>query len=647
MSQVYYAPLKLNQTNRYAGYQFHARVHVDGMPPSDAFRFLILSVCHWIRSKVPEEDRKVPELSLPEAEEYASVSEDAFLPYHFSVGYALDITPLMESGIWALRLKEPDRGVEGGREAVPGRFFTTRVGLRLNDKGYTELGIRIDITDPASEEKELPFAFRPGFVRSLAIQPSVCFEQVREMQYGQPERITAEVDYKRFLYMLENEDNQMPLVVFTHARPGEKKPAAGMKIEDFLKTDPLKTDPLKALLPSAVPGMDFPAMVSASKEAKVKFGEPAPAAPEPPVLLFDAEAFSRSAFAYARTYVMGDRYLEKFRSRIKKDFSAGDILVCGSRKFRGGATVISCPGRAEYEVKKAYNDALLASQSYSKHKAPYSFGTVVFEAEARKMEQQRELQRILESGSLEEKERYDRLVRYTEELNGVINSKDEKISRLEKQCAEEFDRGVAFRDQEYAALEEENTGLKRDLADQQDQIEGMQDSFRQAREILNVLDQMRSVGTLPQTNEDVVRYFRLVFRDRMDFTARGASSAAKCDLKAETLWEVLYTAATGLADAFREKQGNLSEEDVTRIMGCEMSFKEGSMTRKQNDLMRLREDEYEGKSISVEPHLKLKFAKGDAAQHQRVHFCYLPALRRIVIGYVGDHLDSAATRYVK
>ena len=103
-----YAPLKLNQTNRYVGYQFHARVHVDGMPPSYAFRFLILSVCHWIRSKVPEEDRKVQELSLPEAEEYASVSEDAFLPYHFSIGYALDITPVMESGIWALRLREDE-----------------------------------------------------------------------------------------------------------------------------------------------------------------------------------------------------------------------------------------------------------------------------------------------------------------------------------------------------------------------------------------------------------------------------------------------------------------------------------------------------------------------------------------------------------
>ena len=178
MTRNIYEPLKLNQTNRYAGYQFHARVRVEGLSPSDAFRHLILTVCSWARQRMPEGDRNVPELSLPEAGEYASVSAGCFLPYHFSIGYTMDITPLVEDGIWSLRLKEPDIGTDE-RPSVSGRFFTTRVGLRLSDKGYTELGIRIDVTDPALAEKEVDFAFRPGFVRSLAIQPSVCFEQVR------------------------------------------------------------------------------------------------------------------------------------------------------------------------------------------------------------------------------------------------------------------------------------------------------------------------------------------------------------------------------------------------------------------------------------------------------------------------------------
>ena len=35
MTRDIYAPLKLNQTNRYPGYQFHARVRIDGMTDRD------------------------------------------------------------------------------------------------------------------------------------------------------------------------------------------------------------------------------------------------------------------------------------------------------------------------------------------------------------------------------------------------------------------------------------------------------------------------------------------------------------------------------------------------------------------------------------------------------------------------------------
>lgn len=240
-----YEPIKLTQTTRYAGYQFHARVHVSGMQSFEAFKYLILSVLEWVRKRIPAEDASVPELALPSPENYAEADTDLFRPYHFSVGYALDITPLMYEGIWALRLKEPDS--RDKEDVVAGRFFTTRIGLWLSDKGYTEMGIRIDVTDPASVEKEVDFAFRPAFVRSLAVQPSVCFEQISELRRGVPEKVETEEDYKRFLYMLDNEDNQLPLVVFTHFRPGwkeekkeEKKASPGMSMEDFVKNDPMK-----------------------------------------------------------------------------------------------------------------------------------------------------------------------------------------------------------------------------------------------------------------------------------------------------------------------------------------------------------------------------------------------------------------------
>lgn len=630
-----YEPLKLNQTNRYVGYQFHARLHLDSMDPSDAFRYLILTVCSWARKKMPESDRNVPELSLPEAEEYASVGPERFMPYHISIGYALDITPLMDSGIWALRLKEPDSGIKGEREAVPGRFFTTRVGLRLNDKGYTELGIRIDITDPASVEKEIAFAFRPSFVRTLALQPFVHFEDIRELKHGLSGQIETDEDYKQFLYMLENEDNQLPLVVFTHFRPGEKKAAPQMSMEDFVKSDQARSFLEFSGVRMSGIGMRMNMPVAST-----------PAAVEPPVMPFNADAFDRSAFAYARVYVLGDKYLEKFRTKVKKEFNPGDILVCGARKFRGGIGVVLWPGDQEKEQEKAYKDALLLVQSWSKHKSPYSFGSVVFEAEARKMEQHARVMELMNTGAMEEKEKISRLLYEMELLFNVIDDKDEDIKRLTEQKEMAFNQGVSFRDGENAALEAENARLRKELADKQEQIDGMQNSYQQTREIAAALEQIRDIDTMPTNNEDVIRYFKTVYKDRLDFTKRGKASAIKCDIKPEKLWITLYTVANRMVDVFRHTQNNLTEDDVMKATGFDISFREGSMTREQKDHMRLREDTYNGKAISVEPHIKLKNVKGEAV-HQRLHFWYDPEMQRIVLGYLGDHLDSAATRYAK
>lgn len=662
MPRNIYEPLKLNQTNRYAGYQFYAGIRMDGMSDRETFYYAILSVYRWILEKVPEEDRKAPELQVPAPEEYTAVRGDTFAPFHLNYGFALDITPLTEQGIWALRIKETDSGVEGGREPVVGRFFTTRVGLRLNEKGYTELGIRIDVTDPASEEKEVDYAFRPGFVRSLAVQPAVCFEQVRELKYGQPVRVRTEDDYRQMLHMLLNEDNQLPLAIFTYARPEEKEMPVGTGLEEFLNVDQMES--FLRFCAAKQPGAVMPG--SPMKKATVSLGTPGtkkkfaddakPMMPfgtsemtaesESPVMPYDTERFSRSAFGYALTYILEDPFFDRFVTKMKMEIRPGDILICGAKKFRGGATIVSYPGEKEKDLNKAYDRALLAAQSYSKHKAPYSFGTVVFEAEARKMEQQRELERILKSGQMEEKERYARLVSHVEELNAVIDDKDKKIERIEKQCDEEFDRGVAFRDSENARLEEENSSLKKELAEEREKNRRMLSEHQWAKNIQGALDQMRKMEKLPNGNGDVVRYFCRVYPDRLGFTERGEAEASRCGLRTDHLWEILYMIANDLVDLFRQKEGNLTEEEITTIAGCEVAMQEGSMTRKDNTLMRLREDEYEGKGISVEPHLKLKQVKGEPA-HQRLHFCYDPELKKIIIGYLGDHLDSAATQYAR
>ena len=65
--------------------------------------------------------------------------------------------------------------------------------------------------------------------------------------------------------------------------------------------------------------------------------------------------------------VLGDAFLDKFSSRVKKEIRPGDIVLCGARKFRGEVSVIGAfSGDGEAELKKAYAAALLSAQSYAK-----------------------------------------------------------------------------------------------------------------------------------------------------------------------------------------------------------------------------------------------------------------------------------------
>lgn len=634
MAKGYYEPIKLNQTNRYAGYQFYARVRVDGMSDVEAFHFLILSVYNWVLSRIPESDREAAELQVPAPEEYAAVGAETFQPYHLNIGFALDITPLMSSGIWALRIKETDSGTPD-RDAVIGRFFTTRIGVRLSEKGYTELGIKIDVTDPATDVKEVEFAFRPAFVRTLARQPSVHFEQVGDLKYGEPGKVETDEDYKRLLYMLDNEDNQLPVVVFTHFRKGEKKPAAGISMEDFVKSDQVKS-----ILQFSGIGKSFPGM------PEPKAAPAAASVPAAPVMPYDTEKFSKSSFAYALIYVLGDKFLDKFRSKVKKEFASGDILMCGARKYRGGVSVIGAYGDGEEAQKKAYDSALLAAQSYSKHKAPYSFGSVVFEAEARKMEQHARVMELVNSSSMEDKDKIAQMQYEMQLLFDVIDDKDEDIKQLSDQKSAEYNRGYDAGTEDIDKLKDQIADLRKELASRQATIDHMKNSFEQAGLLSDALEQMRTIDTLPESNEDVVNFFRAAYQDRIDFTDRGFSSASKCALRTANLWGILYAVAHQLVDVFREKPVNLTEEEVMHATGFEMSFHEGSMTREQKDMMRLREDVYQGKTISIEPHLKLKSGKGEP-MNQRLHFWFDPDMKRIVIGHLGEHLDSASSRHVK
>jgi len=137
-----------------------------------------------------------------------------------------------------------------------------------------------------------------------------------------------------------------------------------------------------------------------------------------------------------------------------------------------------------------------------------------------------------------------------------------------------------------------------------------------------------------------VAYFQMFFADRLGFTERGQKTAVKCDINPEMLWACLFQVARVLVDLYRNGVRDI-ESAFKKCTGWELAPTEGAMTREISDMMSQRKDIYEGREISVEPHIKFpKSARKTGAQYQRLYYAYDPETRKVVVGYVGDHLEN-------
>lgn len=149
---------------------------------------------------------------------------------------------------------------------------------------------------------------------------------------------------------------------------------------------------------------------------------------------------------------------------------------------------------------------------------------------------------------------------------------------------------------------------------------------------------------LPRNREDVIRYFRTVYGDRIAFTERGFRSGCRSDVRAEGLWYYLYQMATVLFAIHHSGKPDV-ENEFLHATGIEAAMGEGSQTNKGGKFRKMREDVYEGKEIRVAPHVKLD-AQRTGAENRRIYYCYDRELDRIIISWIGTHLETAGTMHM-
>ena len=607
-----YLPRKLPRNREYPGYQFYCTLQMKESDAESCFCYAVLCVVDWLKERLRGTNVIPEQISrLPEREKFQDVRADMLESFTINSGFSAYVVSLPRHGIWALRLKEHDSNTDT-RTAVPGRFFATNVGLRIDGDTQVELGIRIDVTEP-EEAEEIDFAFRPKLLRYLFEAEGMSLSQVCALPYQKAIEVESEEQMKLLRSILDSSEGAMPLILVTQAvRLQETPNALLLERPPFLS---VRSDPVPGLFsapPAHMPLVEY-------------------------CYLFDANDIASHNFGYAITCKISEKQHDALAKRLKKDYTPGDILFVEPKRFGRNVRVLGKDGKDN--VKQAWKLA----HCYSKNRK-YSFGDIQFEFDARNVENRELIRRIRESGEMEAEEKLAQLNQKIDELQEENEKRVQKINELKEQLLSEFRRGEAAEKHNNEQFYEEFDQLEKELRILKARNTQLEQEGRDARAIQFTVETYRSMAELPRTNADVIDYFKKVFGTRIVFTERGIKTGCKSDIKPEGLWHYLYQMATSLFDIHHNGRPDV-ESEFLHAAGTEIAMGEGSQTNKGGKFRKMREDTFEGKEIYAAPHVKLDTQLA-GAENRRIYYCYDRELDRIIISWIGLHLDTAGTMHM-
>jgi len=153
------------------------------------------------------------------------------------------------------------------------------------------------------------------------------------------------------------------------------------------------------------------------------------------------------------------------------------------------------------------------------------------------------------------------------------------------------------------------------------------------------------ITRLPKDVESILPLIESLSGGRVVFTERARRSARALKRVerryVDAVWCCLSALGSELFDLVFNSEGPMDVEKAFRSRtGLELALTAGKMTKKDPRLVNLRCDEYEGLEIDISPHVKVRVGH----KHIRVYFHIDRAKNRVVIGHVGKHLQTYATR---
>ena len=190
-------------------------------------------------------------------------------------------------------------------------------------------------------------------------------------------------------------------------------------------------------------------------------------------------------------------------------------------------------------------------------------------------------------------------------------------------------------------------------------IEGLErrggglDALRGVRDLLEgdtpaCLDS-NSRATNTAYDERIVRLFAALYPDRMRVHENAWKSLKECVTRPSLVWRGMYLACTAAYEIYSGRdghgQGNPGDRfrEYPYVGGFELVENEGMQTHRDQSYMRRRTIEDHGRTLVVEPHLRVGTKEDESSL--RLYFAWNPDDGgRIVVGAIGKHLENYITR---
>ena len=219
----------------------------------------------------------------------------------------------------------------------------------------------------------------------------------------------------------------------------------------------------------------------------------------------------------------------------------------------------------------------------------------------------------------------DKLRNMTEEMVRILDRNKE----LEKQVADQ-NKLLAAKEYEKNEIDKKFEEVSSELSERHLKIEAIS-----------------NLEKLPKNLSEAVELIEVIFPEKLSFSEEAKKSAKTASsIPIDFAWSCLFQMATTLHDLFfvESEKGIDIEKEFADRTGLDLAMTEGKQTKRDPNLLKLRTIVYEGKEISIMPHVKSGTKKPKLL---RVYFCPDQEKKKIIVGHCGDHLDNYSTQSLK